>query len=225
MKSSWRPVVYPRGQYWVRSCSTSSLMIWMMQSVPSTNLLMTQKWEEWLIRQRVMLPCRDLNRLKKWADRNLMQFIKGKYKVLHLRRNNCRHWYMQGTDWLESSFSEKDRRVPGGHHVEHEPAMYACGKKRLMVFWTSLRRLKGGCKEDGGRFFSVVPSDRTRDYGHTEAQEVPSEHQEKSFTVKVTKHWHRLPRKVVESPSSGILKSCLDIVLSNQLQVSLHEHG
>lgn len=31
---------------------------------------------------------RDINRLEKWADRNLMQLNQGKYKVLHLQRNN-----------------------------------------------------------------------------------------------------------------------------------------
>ena len=39
---------------------------------------------------------RDVNRLEKWADRNLMKFYKGKWKVLHLGRNNSVHQYMLG---------------------------------------------------------------------------------------------------------------------------------
>ena len=50
---------------------------------------------------------RDLDRPEEMADRNLMKFRKGKCKVLPLGRNNPRHQYMLGTDWLESSFAEK----------------------------------------------------------------------------------------------------------------------
>ncbi|KFQ88236.1 hypothetical protein N337_01037, partial [Phoenicopterus ruber ruber] len=35
------------------------------------------------------------------------------------------------------------------------------------------------------------------------------------FTVRVTEHWHRLPREAVESPSLEIFKSHLEMVLGN----------
>jgi len=38
----------------------------------------------------------DLERLEKSADRNLLQFNQGKFKVLHLGRNNSLHQYMLG---------------------------------------------------------------------------------------------------------------------------------
>lgn len=40
---------------------------------------------------------REISRLEKWADRNIMKLNKGKYKVLRLKRNNSIHQYILGT--------------------------------------------------------------------------------------------------------------------------------
>jgi len=37
------------------------------------------------------------------------------------------------------------------------------------------------------------------------------------FPLRVTEHWNRLPREVVESPSLEIFKTCLDKVLGSLL--------
>jgi len=42
------------------------------------------------------------SRVNKWTDRNLMQFHKGKYKVLRLGRSNPRHQYLLGAHQLET---------------------------------------------------------------------------------------------------------------------------
>ncbi|KAK4823861.1 hypothetical protein QYF61_007509 [Mycteria americana] len=55
---------------------------------------------------------RNLDRLEKWVARNLVQFNKGKCKVLHLGRNNPRHQYILGAVQLGGSFAEKDLGVP-----------------------------------------------------------------------------------------------------------------
>lgn len=54
---------------------------------------------------------RDLERLEKWAERNLTKFNKGKYQALHLGRNNPRQHYMLEATHLESSLTEKALEV------------------------------------------------------------------------------------------------------------------
>ena len=72
----------------------------------------------------------------------------------------------------------------------------------------------------------VVPSARTRGNGHKlKHRRVCLSIGNTFFTVRVTEHWHRLPKEVVESPSLEVFKSHLDTVLRNQLWVALLEQG
>jgi len=78
--------------------------------------------------------------------------------------------------------------------------------------------LKGWCKEDRDRLFSVVPSDRTTSNGCKLKHKRFFLNIRKCFlTVRVSEHRHRLRRKVVESPSLEILKTHLDMDVSNWL--------
>ncbi|KAK4828288.1 hypothetical protein QYF61_024953 [Mycteria americana] len=76
--------------------------------------------------------------------------------------------------------------------------------------------LKEGCKEEGARLFSVVPSEKTRDSGHKlKHRRFPLNLRKHFLTVRVTEHCHRLPREDVELPSLEICKSHKYMVLAN----------
>lgn len=63
--------------------------------------------------------------------------------------------------------------------------------------WGLRRYLKGGCREDGARVFSVVPGDRMRGNGHKVEHKIFSLNTRKYFfTVKVMEHWHSFPERL-----------------------------
>ena len=71
---------------------------------------------------------------------------------------------------------------------------------------------------DLASLFSVVCGDRTRGNGHKiEHQKFRTSMRKNFFMVRVTEHWNRLPREVVESPSLEIFKACLDAYLGSLL--------
>jgi len=112
--------------------------------------------------------------------------------------------------------------IRGLEYLSYEDRLRELGLFNLRERWlrgdllAAFQYLKGAYGKHGEGLFTRVCSDRIRgnDCKLKEGR-FKLDIRKKFFTMRVVKHWHRLPREAVATPSMAVFKARLDGALSN----------
>ncbi|KFM12298.1 hypothetical protein AS27_12742, partial [Aptenodytes forsteri] len=130
--------------------------------------------------------------------------------------------HKKDTDLLERVQKRATKTVRGMEHLSCEEMLRELGllsleKRRLRGdLLAAYQYLKGAYKKGGGKLFIRACCDRTRGNGfQLKGGRLRLDIRKEFFTLRVMKHWNRLPREVVDAPSLETFEVRLDGALSD----------
>ncbi|KFM07080.1 hypothetical protein AS27_06926, partial [Aptenodytes forsteri] len=125
-------------------------------------------------------------------------------------------------DLLERVQKRATKMIRGMEHLSYEERLREMGlscleKRRLRGdLLAAYQYLKGAYKKDGSKLFRRTCCNRTRGNGFKlKGGRLRLDIRKTFFTLRVVRHWHRLPREVVDASSLETFQVRLDGALSN----------
>jgi len=114
------------------------------------------------------------------------------------------------------------KMIRGLEHLSYknrlrELVVFSLQKRRLLGdLKAAFQYLKWEYKKAGEGLFTMACSDRTRGHGlKLKEGKFRLDRRNKFFTLRVVRHWHRLPREAVAAPSLAVFNARLDGALSS----------